>query len=311
MTSDRVTAVFGEKTKDIERLDATGKAKFSELDRSGVANQFSFTSADGIVRLRGSEPSAWDSKARVKANEIDWDTRNQRSYFRGKVSTTYYNQQKTGGATPFSDPDKPVYLTADDGEIDHRSQVAKYNGSARGWQDNNYVRADSFLIDQNKGTFFADGKVQSLLYNAARRENGKDVNVPAFASSQKLTYGRDSRILHYEGGVDIRQGTDRMTSRAVDIYLNEKNEMAQSIAQNDVVITQPKRKATGEYAQYIAADDTIVLRGNPATVTDAENGSSQGGEVKVYLRDNRVLGEGKSKQNTTGRVRSVYKVKGN
>ncbi len=155
----------------------------------------------------------------------------------------------------------------------------------------------------------AEGNVQSLLYDAIRRENGKDTTVPVFASSRKLSYVRDSRVLHYENDVDIRQGTDRMLSQVANIFLNDNNEMVQSVAEKDVVITQPKRRATGEYAQYIAAEDSVTLRGHPATVNDAENGSSQGAEVKVYLRENRVLGEGKSKQNPSGRIRSVYKVK--
>ncbi len=150
MTSDRLTAVFDEHTKDIQRLDAVGKAKFSELDRNGIADKFAFTAADSIVRLRGGEPTAWDSAARMKANEIDWDTKNQMSYFRGKVATTYYNQKQTGGAAPFSDPGKPVYLTADNAQIDHRAQSAKYTGSARGWQEKNYVRADAILIRSNR-----------------------------------------------------------------------------------------------------------------------------------------------------------------
>jgi len=67
----------------------------------------------------------------------------------------------------------------------------------------------------------------------------------------------------------------------------------------------------GDYAQYNAAEETVLLRGNPARIDDSENGSSQGGEVMVYLRENRVVGEGKTKQNTAGRIRSVYKVKNN
>jgi lipopolysaccharide export system protein LptA len=77
------------------------------------------------------------------------------------------------------------------------------------------------------------------------------------------------------------------------------------------VVTQPNRRAAGDYAQYNAADEIVILRGNPARIEDAETGSSQGGQVTVYLRENRVVGEGKTKQNGTGRIRSVYKVKNN
>ena len=124
-----------------------------------------------------------------------------------------------------------------------------------------------------------------------------------------MTYDRDKRLLQYRTSVDIRQGTDRITAGSADVYLNENNEVSKTIAETNVVITQPTRRATGDWAQYIAEDETAILRGNPAVVNDAENGSSQSGQLTFSMRDNRVISEGKSKLNTSGRTRSVYKVK--
>jgi lipopolysaccharide transport protein LptA/LPS export ABC transporter protein LptC len=311
ITAEKLTAVFSAQTKDVDRLDAVGGAKFVELDRNAIASQISFTKADEIVRLRGAEPTVWDSRARARAGEIDWDTKNQKSFLRGGANTTYYSQKSTGGATPFGSTDKPVYLTAQSAEFDHRAETALYSGNARGWQDKNYVRADQLAIHQKQGQFFADGNVQSLLYNLKRKENGKETNAPVYVSARKMTYSRDNRLVRYETDVDIRQGTDRIVGNAANIYLDEKNELTRSEVEGNVVITQPNRRAVGDYAQYVAADESVTLRGNPARVDDAENGSSSGGQMTVYLRDNRVVSEGKSKQNTTGRIRSVYKVKTN
>jgi lipopolysaccharide export system protein LptA len=98
---------------------------------------------------------------------------------------------------------------------------------------------------------------------------------------------------------------------SANIHLDANNEMSRSEIQDNVTITQPNRRATGDYAEYVAIDEVVTLRGNPARVEDAENGSSSGGQMTVYLRNNKVINEGKSKQNTAGRVRSVYKVKNN
>jgi lipopolysaccharide transport protein LptA len=149
------------------------------------------------------------------------------------------------------------------------------------------------------------------LYNAKRKEGSKETNVPVFASAQKLLYNRDNRTLRYETDVDIRQGTDRITAGVANVLMTERNDVSQTVAENNVVVTQPNRKASGDYAQYNTAEEIVVLRGNPARIEDAENGSSQGGQVTVYLRENRVVGEGKTKQNSAGRIRSVYKVKNN
>lgn len=309
LTSDKLTAAFNEKSKDVQSLEAAGKAKFTELDRSAVASAMTFTQADQTVRLRGGEPTFWDSNSRAKAPEIDWDTANQRSYLRGGVSTTYYSRKRTGDAAPFGNSDRPVFATAQSMEIDHNSEIATYSGNARAWQDNSYVRADRFSIDQRKGQFYADGSVQSLLYEAKQRRKSASANVPVYATSGSLAYSKDDRLLKYRKDVDIRQGTDRLMAQTADIYLDENNEMSKTVVETNVVITQPGRKAAGDWAEYTAENEVAVIRGNPAKVDDAENGSSQAGQITVYLRDDRVQSSGSTKQNAGARTRSVYKVK--
>src|SRR3712207_6897760 len=41
----------------------------------------------------------------------------------------------------------------------------------------------------------------------------------SFATSRSMTYGDAERLIHYEGDVDIRQGTERITSEVSDVYL--------------------------------------------------------------------------------------------
>ena len=309
MLADQLNTTFGENSKDVDQLDAVGNAKFTEIDRNATASQMSYTKADETVRLRGGEPTAWDADSRVKAREIDWDTRGKHSYFRGRVSTTYYSRKKTGDSVPFSSPEKPVFVTSDTAEFDHTAESAVFTGNARGWQDSNYVRADRLVIKQHEGQFFADGSVQSALFDAKQKRNGKESSVPLFAAARSMTYDREARLLRYRNDVDIRQGTDRVTAGSADVYLNSKNEIATTVAENGVVITQPGRRATGDWVRYTAEDEVAVIRGNPATVSDAENGASQNGEIKVFMRDNRVLASGRTKQNAAGRSKSVYKVK--
>jgi lipopolysaccharide export system protein LptA len=310
MNSERVTAAFDQGTKDLQSLDAVVNAKFTELDRSATAERFNFTSADQIVRLRG-EPVAWDSKARGKADEIDWDTRNQRSQLRGSVSTTYYSQKQTGGAAPFGQTDRPVYLTSVKTDLDHAAESALYTGNARAWQDNNYVRANSILIKQREGQLIAEGSVQSSLSDLNRTTGGRQSKVPVYATSNTMTYSRDTRILRYETNVDIRQGTDRLTGAVANIYMDERNELTRTDVEKNVSIEQPGRTASGNFARYTAADEVVVLRGDPARVNDSKSGSSQGSELTLRLRDNSVSGQGVSGKDPSGRVRSVFKIKNN
>ncbi|MDQ3181209.1 MAG: LPS export ABC transporter periplasmic protein LptC [Acidobacteriota bacterium] len=308
LLADKLIASFNQQTQDVQQFDAVGNTKFTELDRNGIAGNITFTASDEVVRLRG-EPTVFDSRARAKASEIDWDTRGEKSFLRGNVSTTYYSQKQTNGATPFSNVSSPVFITALNANFDHKSEVATYMGNARAWQENNYVRADTLVLQQKQGQLYGEGAVQSLLYDAKKKENGKEVTVPVFASANKLFYEKDKNLLRYEGNVDIRQGMDRIVAGVASVILNSQNEVSNTVAENNVVITQPNRKAVGDYAQYTAADEKVILRGNPAKIEDTENGSSQGAQMTVFLREKRIVSESKTEQNSTGRIRTVYKIK--
>lgn len=309
LDADKLNAIFNQNTQDVERFEAAGNTKFTELDRNGIAEQIVFTASDEIVRLRGGEPTVWDSRARAKSNEIDWDTRNDKSFLRGNVATTYYSQNQTGGATPFAETKSPVFITANEAEFNHRAETAVYTGNARAWQENNYVRSDKLLLQQKEGKLYGEGNVQSVLYDVKRTENGKTSNVPVSASSQKIYYIRETNLLRYEGDVDIRQGTDRITAGIANIYLNKNNEFSKGIIENNVVVTQPNRRATGDWAQYTAENEIVILRGNPARVEDAQSGNTQAAQLTVNMREKRVVSEGKTNQTNTGRTRTVYKVK--
>lgn len=305
-----LTANFGQRSNDIESFDATGDAKFTEADRNAIAGRMSFTRSDEVVRLRGGEPTVWDSSARAKAGEIDWDTRNNKTHLRGSVSTTYYSRKQMKDAAPFGSSEKPVFVTSQTAEIDHAAETANYLGNARGWQDSNYVRGDRIFVDQANGKLLAEGGVQSVLYNAKINQKSKESSVPTYAAAKRLTYERDKRVLQYRDSVDIRQGTDRITSGSADVYLDERNDVSRTVAENNVVITQPSRRASGDWVQYTASDETAIIRGNPAKVSDPESGTSESPQLSFSMRDKRVTSGGATvKPGTGGRTRTVYKIK--
>lgn len=310
LTAQKITAVFVKDTQSPERMDAQGDAKFNENDRNGVAANISYTSGDNTVRFRGGEPTVWDSRARTKATELDSDLTNHVSYSRGKTATTYYSKEQTNGAVPFSKVNSPVYIVSERGEFYSERGLAIYTGNARAWQDDNFVRADKLTIYLNEKKMDAEGRVQSEIYTARRKGAAADSTVPVSASADSMSYSDPNRTLHYEGNVDIRQETDRITGGVADVYLfKESAKVEKTVAQRNVVLTQPNRKGTGDWIQYTSADEVAVLTGRPARVEDTEKGSTEGGRLTVNMRDGRVTADDVRGTQSPGRVRSVHKVK--
>jgi LPS export ABC transporter protein LptC/lipopolysaccharide transport protein LptA len=310
ITSQSMTTVFVKDTQDVERMDAQGDAKFNENDRHGLAANASYVAADQTVRLRGGEPTVWDSRGRTKAIEVDSDLENEISYSRGKTATTYYSQEQTNGATPFSKTKSPVYIVSDRGEFHHDTGLAIYTGNARAWQDDNFVRGDTLNLYVSDKKMNAVGHVQSAIYNSRRRVDGNTSVVPVFATADNMSYSDPERTIHYEGNVDIKQGTDRMTGGLADVYLSkDTNEMEKTIGQKNVVLTQPTRKGTGDWVQYTAADDVAILKGNPARVDDTEQGTTEGNRLTLSIRDSKVTADDTRGPLSPGRVRSTHKIK--
>ena len=310
LTSQDMTTVFLKDTQDIERVDAQGDGKFNENDRNGVAANVSYVAADETVRLRGGDPTVWDSRGRTKATELDSDLRNQVSYARGKTTTTYYSQEQTNGATPFSKTKSPVYIASERGEFRHESGQAIYYGNARAWQDDNYVRGDKLVLYVNDKRMESTGHVQTAIYNAKKTvENNKQV-VPVFAAADSMFYSDPDRTIHYEGNVDIKQGADRMTSGVADVYLTkETNEMEKTVAQRNVVLTQPNRKGTGDWAEYTSANEIAILKGNPARVEDIEQGNTEGNRLTLSMKEGKVTADDARGPQSPGRVRSTHKIR--
>jgi LPS export ABC transporter protein LptC/lipopolysaccharide transport protein LptA len=311
LTSQKMTAVFSRETSALDPVEAAGDAKFNELDRNGQSASMNYTAPDGVVHLRGGEPVVWDSRARLKATEIDSDTVNKVSHARGKVSTTYYSQEQTGGAAPFKNTKSPVFIASNAAEFQHETGVGVYTGNARAWQDDNFVKADRIVLRNQQKRMESDGNVQSALYQARRKEeSGERVVVPVFATSRSMTYSDAERLIHYAGDVDIRQGSDRITSEVSDVYLlKDTYEVERTVSQRSVVVTQPGRRGTGERGEYTAADEVVVLTGNPARVEDAEQGTSESKRLTVYLRESRVVSDAGPSPQSTGRVRTTHKIK--
>jgi lipopolysaccharide export system protein LptA len=156
----------------------------------------------------------------------------------------------------------------------------------------------------------AVGHVQTAIYNSRRRVENNQSVVPVFAAADSMFYSDPDRTIHYEGNVDIKQGNDRMTGGVADVYLaKETNEMEKTVAQRNVVLTQPNRRGTGDWVEYTAANEVAILKGNPARVDDIEEGNTEGARLTVYMRDSKVTADDPRGPLSPGRVRSTHKIR--
>jgi lipopolysaccharide export system protein LptA len=104
-----------------------------------------------------------------------------------------------------------------------------------------------------------------------------------------------------DGGVVARSTEGAMTADQMDVYLlptlagttaaQNASQVDRIVAQGNVVLQQPNRRATGQHLDYAAALDQYILTGDPRLV-DAVHGTVSGAALTFYGRDDKVLVEG-------------------
>ncbi len=138
---------------------------------------------------------------------------------------------------------------------------------------------------------------------------------PVAITSPRLAYSDAERKIVLDGGVTAKGADVTMTARQMNVFLRS---LAQSsdpsnrvtpgqvdhiVAEGDIAITQPARRATGERLEYVAADDKFILTGGPPSIFDAERGKITGDSLTFFRHDDRVLVEGRETSPTTTRTR--------
>lgn len=326
LSGKKMTANFEQQTQDVSTLRVEGDAKFVEGERQATAANAVYTASNATVALRG-KPQVWDASLRVSADEIDANTDTDESFARGRVRTTYYSRESTNGAAPFKKQKAPVFIASDRAQVKHQEGAARYEGNARAWQDDNFVRAGVIELDRNEKTMVATGSVNSALYTiereiepatdgatvpatlqpAAEKTPKRREVVPVFATSDQMNYSDVTRVVKYTGNVRIKQGSDQIEAAVAEMKIGEENKLERMTATTGVVLTQPFRRGTGEQVEYTAATDTAILTGNLARIEDREREAvTTGAKLTLHLRDARIQAadEGGSRRvKTTHRIR--------
>lgn len=311
LSGKKLTANFSQQTQDIADLTVEGDAKFTDGERTATAARGVYTAASRMVAMRG-KPQLWDSSSRANAEEIDANLDTGESDLRGRVRTTWFSRDSTGGSAPFKNKKAPVTIASDRAIAKHNEGAARYIGNARAWQDDDFIRADNIELDKGERVMTAWGAAQSAFYDFEREvEKGRKQVVPVFATADRIVYTDANRTAHYEGAVKIRQGTDQIDAAVADAVMDEEHKLVSLTASKDVVMTQPSRRATGDQVVYTAATDVAVLTGNLAMVEDREREAvTKSPKLTLHLRDARIEAndDNNDGSGTKRRVKTTHRI---
>ena len=325
-TSDSVDATFLPQG-GIETITQTGH--FIYADSLGPdkrmqawADSARYTPANQMLALIGS-PRVANGGMATTANSIRINRANGDALADGDVKSTYSDvKENPNGALLASS--SPIHVTAQTMTAHNAPPVALYKENVRLWQDANVIEAPSIQFDRDHRNVTALGTetqpVQTILVQQEKQskpaaENthkpGKGGSTPNGVSpititAAKVTYADSERKIRYEGGVLAKATEFTASAKTADAYLLPRSQTSsiqpvatpgqldRMVAEGNVLIRQPNRRAEGQKLVYTAADDKFVLTGGPPSIFDAEQGKITGVSLTFFRRDDRVLVEGEA-----------------
>jgi lipopolysaccharide export system protein LptA len=296
------------------------------------ADKAVYTPADRILVLSGS-PRISDGGMFTSANSIRINRGTDDGFADGDVKSTYSElKEQPNGALLASA--SPIHVTAESMTAHNSTATALYQGKARLWQDANVIEAPSIQFDRNRRALLAQGTtaqpvstvlVQTKLTQTdqsrpdhspvetplsgksrAKAEEKPSEASPVTVSAARLTYVDAERQAHYEGSVTAKGTSFTATSSTADAYLLPRSQVTNNqqvagpgrvdhiVAQGNVIIQQPHRRAEGQRLVYTASSDKFVLTGGPPSIFDAERGKITGVSLTFFRGDDRVLVEGEA-----------------
>jgi lipopolysaccharide export system protein LptA len=300
----------------IQSLVQQGKLVYVDGERKAWGDRARYTPADQVLILTGS-PRVTDGGMTTTANSMRLSRATGDAFADGNVKTTYSDLKPQPGGALLSSS-SPIHVSARSMTVHGTSAIALYTGDARLWQDANVVEAQSIEFNRDHRSMVALGSVASqnvstVLVQTDRSENNTGKSIPIAITSARLTYADSERKAHFEGDVVAKGAEVTITAKKMDAFLRARGSANQPpagagkldkiVAQEQVVITQPNRRASGDLLTYTASDDKFVLTGGPPSIFDAEHGKITGVSLTFFRHDDRVLVEGNNSSPTVTQTR--------
>ena len=306
-TSREILATFNDQNT-IQELEQNGDFHYQQGQQTAVSERARYVPADELLTLTGS-PRVQDSGSTLTAETVQFNRKTNTAIAQRDVKTTYTDlkQQPNGGMLGAADP---IHVTGTSMTANRSTEQAKFT-NARLWQAANIVEAPTINFDREHRSLQAQGTPQARVSAVFVQQDKSGKSVPVNVTSDRLSYVDAERKAVFSGNVLVRSAETTITADNVQVLLLPRGNQGASqvdriIAQGDIQIVQPNRKATGNQLLYTAQDEKLVLTasaGKRPSIFDAERGQITGDSLTFYTHDDRVLVDSKESSQTVIQTR--------
>ncbi|SPE38134.1 OstA family protein [Candidatus Sulfopaludibacter sp. SbA3] len=168
--------------------------------------------------------------------------------------------------------------------LDEKQNLIVLDAAARMWDATGSTSADRIRMDQASGDFTADGNVNSSRLpdkDANKNSQMLSGDEPLQAQARRMVSTNHNKTIHYEGGVVMWQGANRLTADVVDLDRADKKGL---VADGHVVTSlweTPKDDGKGDSKKKAGPAVLTVVKATHLIYTDTNRLAYYSGGVDL------------------------------
>lgn len=178
------------------------------------------------------------------------------------------------------------HAKAAEATLDNQSSVMDLEKGARIWDNSGSTEADHIRMQQKSGDYAADGHVMTSRLpdqDPKKKQSGEllDGDEPIQGTAPRMTSANRNRLVHYDGGTVLWQGSNRIQAERVDID-REKHML---VAEGQVVtqlLDEKKDKADETKTKTENSGDVKIVRVSTVPAGDSNKQKKAEEESAVY-----------------------------
>jgi LPS export ABC transporter protein LptC len=300
--ADTLEASLTPDGKTVEKVTARGNCRLRREGMTATSDSLLAEAAADKISLRG-EPVLLDARSRIAAEEIDLHPGERGFEARGDVKTSFQPSSPGSPASSpsFFSPKESVYFQSARLTVEDGGNLARYSGSARGWQGDDSLQAEEIFLH------FADRRMsayRNVLCRFASSPGASPAAEKAPPSSPTIIVASSMDYAESEGTVHFRDAV-KMTGRDTVVLAERmhvsltpagegRRKVARVLADSMVRFTHLTNSGTSDHLVYTPDDEMVEMRQDAglAEVVDHTNGRILRGKTLTFdTKGNRVLTE--------------------
>jgi len=300
--ADTLEATMMPDGKTVERVTARGNCRLRREGMTATSDSLLAEATSDKISLRG-EPVLLDARSRIAAEEIDLHPGERGLEARGDVKTSF---QPSSPGSPASSPSffnakESVYFQSARLTVEDGGNLARYSGSARGWQGDDSLQAEEIFLH------FADRRM-SAYRNVLCRFSSNPGPAPAAEKTpppsptmivaSSMEYAESEGTVHFRDAVKMTGRDTVVLAERMHVSLTAAGEgrrrVTRVLADGMVRFTHLPNSGTSDHLVYTPDDGMVEMRQDAglAEVVDHTNGRILRGKTLTFdTKGNRVLTE--------------------